>query len=105
MSETNIIGGMASPENARDFAEQNKPENSVFDIASDVKDNVNAMVSLPYNAFVRAPVHGATRVTRTALNTVFGMPWAAGHKSMKVLENAVDYPVKGSSSEHLGMSA
>ena len=74
-------------------------QKNISDIATDVKDNVKAVLSLPYNLGVRAPVHAGTRVVRTGLNALFGVPWTVGHRAAKIAENVVDYPVKKRSND------
>jgi len=89
MGLAEFFGGMATFEGSM----KDRPEN-ISNITSDVKDDVRAVLSLPYNVGVRAPVHGITRIVRTGVNTVFGVPWVVGHKVAKIAENIIDYPMR-----------
>jgi hypothetical protein len=88
-SGSNFFGGQAYFEGSN----KDKPRN-ISDIATDVKNDVRSVLSLPYNVIVRAPVHAVTRVARTGLNAVFGVPWTVGHRGAKIMENIIDYPVR-----------
>ncbi len=92
MSNTNFLGGQAYFEGSK----QDGPRD-ISDISTDVQNDVKSVLSLPYNLAVRAPVHAITRVARTGLNAVFGIPWTVGHRAAKITENIVDYPIKNKS--------
>ncbi len=100
MASNNFIGGMASPDSAREFTESNSPATSISCIAKDTAHGLRGIFDAIYNPVVRGPVHLVTKTARTAINGVFGMPWAVGHKSMKIMENVVDAPYKGSSASY-----
>lgn len=100
-----ILGGMAEPDQAKDFSTVQAPSEKLVDIASAGTKNVTSIVgatrdltlnalALPYNFAARPAIHTVTRATRTALNATAGLVWSSGHYAMKRVEDAADWPTK-----------